>query len=46
MACEADGGIIDDLIVYRREENRFWVVCNASNREAVVAQLTDAPLAR
>ncbi len=39
MACEADGGIIDDLIVYRRGENRFWVVCNASNREAVVDQL-------
>jgi len=40
MACEADGGIIDDLIVYRREDDRFWIVCNASNRAAVVAQLT------
>ncbi|MGH2418594.1 MAG: glycine cleavage system aminomethyltransferase GcvT, partial [Candidatus Limnocylindria bacterium] len=40
MACEADGGIIDDLIVYRREENRYWVVCNAANRAAVVEQLT------
>lgn len=40
MACEADGGIIDDLIVYRRGDDRFWIVCNASNREAVVAQLT------
>ncbi len=40
MACEADGGIIDDLIVYRRSENRFWVVCNASNRAAVLDQLT------
>jgi aminomethyltransferase len=39
MACQADGGIIDDLIVYRRGESRFWVVCNASNREAVVGQL-------
>jgi aminomethyltransferase len=45
MACEADGGIIDDLIVYRREEDRYWVVCNASNREAVVGQL-DRLLAR
>ena len=40
MACEADGGIIDDLIVYRRAEHRFWIVCNASNRDAVVAQLS------
>ena len=39
MACDADGGIIDDLIVYRREEQLFWVVCNASNRVAVVEQL-------
>src|SRR5688500_7783441 len=39
MACDVDGGIIDDLIVYRRVENGFWVVCNASNRDAVVAQL-------
>jgi aminomethyltransferase len=45
MACEADGGIIDDLIVYRREENSYWVVCNASNRDAVVGQL-DRLLAR
>jgi aminomethyltransferase len=41
MACEADGGIIDDLIVYRREEGRFWVVCNAANRAPVVAQLSE-----
>ena len=45
MACEADGGIIDDLIVYRREDGRFWVVCNAANRSAVVGHLT-ALLAR
>ncbi|HSK94587.1 MAG TPA: glycine cleavage system aminomethyltransferase GcvT [Candidatus Angelobacter sp.] len=41
MLCDADGGIIDDLIVYRLEIDRFWVVCNASNREAVVTQLGD-----
>jgi len=40
MLCEPDGGIIDDLICYRRDEDRFWVVCNASNRDAVLAQLT------
>ena len=41
MLCDADGGIIDDLIVYRLADDRFWVVCNASNREAVVGQLRD-----
>lgn len=40
MACDADGGIIDDLIVYRRSDDVFWIVCNASNRDAVLAQLT------
>ena len=40
MACDADGGIIDDLICYRLETDRYWVVCNASNRVAVVEQLT------
>lgn len=40
MICQPDGGIIDDLIVYRRDGGRFWVVCNASNRAAVVEQLT------
>jgi aminomethyltransferase len=39
MACQDDGGIIDDLIVYRRDEQRFWVVCNAANIMAVVEQL-------
>ncbi len=40
MACDADGGIIDDLICYRLDTDRYWVVCNASNRTAVVDQLT------
>ena len=38
MACQDDGGIIDDLICYRLDDDRFWVVCNASNRAAVMAQ--------
>jgi len=40
MACDDDGGIIDDLIVYRREADLYWVVCNAANRSTVVEQLT------
>ena len=34
-----DGGIIDDLVVYRTGEDRFLVVANASNREVVAAEL-------
>jgi aminomethyltransferase len=38
MLCAPDGGIIDDLIVYRTDEG-YLVVCNASNRDEVVAHL-------
>ncbi len=31
MICAPDGGIMDDLIVYRLAEDRFMVVANASN---------------
>ena len=41
MLCQEDGGIIDDLILYRLGADRFMVVCNASNREAVVEHLFD-----
>ena len=41
MLCQDDGGIIDDVIVYRLGGDRFMVVCNASNRDAVIAHLTD-----
>ena len=29
-----DGGIVDDLIVYRLEDHRYLLVVNASNRDA------------
>ena len=35
MICAADGGILDDLIVYRLAEDRFMVVANASNAQIV-----------
>ncbi|HXR27763.1 MAG TPA: glycine cleavage system aminomethyltransferase GcvT, partial [Candidatus Baltobacteraceae bacterium] len=55
LICAPDGGLIDDLIVYRLAEERFLVVPNAGNREAVTdavrerlagfeAQLDDASL--
>ena len=39
MMCAPDGGIIDDLIVYRTGEERFLVVPNASNAPVVAAEL-------
>lgn len=33
--CREDGGILDDVIVSRLED-RFFVVCNASNREKLL----------
>jgi aminomethyltransferase len=37
MICAEDGGIIDDLIVYRLTPERFLTVPNASNAETVSA---------
>jgi aminomethyltransferase len=34
-----DGGVIDDLVVYRTGEDRYMVVANASNREVVAEEL-------
>jgi aminomethyltransferase len=36
-----EGGIIDDLVVYRTGEDRFIVVANASNRESVATELVE-----
>ncbi|RNB45321.1 glycine cleavage system aminomethyltransferase GcvT [Agromyces tardus] len=36
-----DGGVIDDLVVYRTGEDRYMVVANASNREVVAEELRD-----
>jgi glycine cleavage system T protein len=33
LACREDGGILDDVFVYRRALDRFLVVANASNAE-------------
>jgi aminomethyltransferase len=39
MLCKNDGGVIDDLIVYRNSETDFFIVPNASNTSAVVEEL-------
>jgi aminomethyltransferase len=33
LLCNRNGGIIDDLFIYRPERHEFYVVVNASNRE-------------
>jgi len=37
VICDADGGIIDDTILYRQGEESFLLVPNASNADAVEA---------
>ncbi|MDI2129377.1 glycine cleavage system aminomethyltransferase GcvT [Yinghuangia seranimata] len=39
MICDENGGILDDLIVYRTGETDFMVVANASNAAVVAREL-------
>jgi aminomethyltransferase len=41
MICAPDGGILDDLIVYRLAEDRFMVVANAANARVVSDALVE-----
>jgi len=41
LLCREDGGILDDLVIYRRAEDDFLVVVNASNRLKDVGWLRD-----
>jgi len=41
MICAPDGGVIDDLIVYRLGLERFLIVANASNAAAVSDALAE-----
>jgi aminomethyltransferase len=41
MICFAEGGILDDLIVYRLGEERFMIVANASNAAVVSDALAE-----
>lgn len=42
LICNVDGGIIDDLIVYRLADDEFLVIANAGNRHQVVAALNES----
>jgi aminomethyltransferase len=41
MLCAPDGGILDDLVVYRQAPDRFLVVANAANTAVVLAELRE-----
>jgi aminomethyltransferase len=42
LLCDESGGVIDDLIVYRIDDDHAFIVPNASNSDAVVAGLSAA----
>ena len=48
LMCNESGGIIDDLLVFKMKENRYFLVVNASNREKdaewIKKQLKCSPL--
>ncbi|MEU3190291.1 glycine cleavage system aminomethyltransferase GcvT [Streptomyces sp. NPDC006992] len=39
MICDEDGGILDDLIVYRLDDQEYLVVANAANAQTVLDAL-------
>jgi aminomethyltransferase len=39
MLCAADGGVLDDLVVYRQSPRRYLVIANAANTAVVLDQL-------
>ncbi|MBO8163171.1 MAG: glycine cleavage system aminomethyltransferase GcvT [Brevibacillus sp.] len=39
VMCYPDGGTVDDLLVYKLEEDRYWLVINAANIEKDLAWL-------
>ncbi|MBT2397907.1 glycine cleavage system aminomethyltransferase GcvT [Streptomyces sp. ISL-100] len=41
MICQEDGGIVDDLIVYRLGETVYMVVANAGNAQIVLDAITE-----
>src|ERR1700761_9390354 len=39
MMCAEDGGVLDDLVVYRTADEEFMVVANAANTPVVLSEL-------
>ena len=42
LACDESGGVVDDLIVYRRADDDALLVPNAANTDAVLRRLREA----
>jgi len=43
MLLNESGGIVDDLIVWWRDDGKFWVMPNAANQERVMGEFSVAP---
>lgn len=43
MILNSDGGVIDDLIVWWREDGGFWLMPNAANHDRVMGVFSDQP---
>jgi aminomethyltransferase len=41
MLCAPDGGVLDDLVVYRQADDRYLVVANAANTAVVLRELKE-----
>jgi aminomethyltransferase len=41
MICAGDGGVLDDLVVYRRSSLEYLVIANAANTARVFGELTE-----
>jgi aminomethyltransferase len=46
MLCAEDGGVLDDLVIYRQGPDRFLVVANAANTAVVLEELQKRSSAR
>ena len=42
MALNDGGGVIDDIIIWRRGDEDFWVLPNGANHDEIVADFEDA----
>ena len=41
LCCQSDGGVVDDIIVYRHSDDHVFAIPNAANNAAVVARLRE-----
>ncbi len=46
MICAADGGVLDDLVVYRLTADEYFIVANAANAAVVHRELVDRAAGR